>query len=535
MGINNTINNLDKVLFLNAQYDKYELDKNVVVGIVILMLVMISLLIILLVNIRRRVVAENIAKQAKERLEENYVELESAYQEVTLTQKKLTTKYEELKRSEEKNKKLAYYDSLTELPNRASFTEKLDQVMLTLRKEEVVGVMYIDLDNFKNINDSIGHSYGDELLIDVTHRLRQAVDDNDYLARFGGDEFIVLSQNVSDLSEFDEKVKRIQKVFSYPFVLALKEFFVTISIGISFAPKDGKLTQSIIKNVDAAMYCAKEMGKNTYCYFDETINNKLMDKIELQSELRQAIEKEEFEVYYQAQINLNNDRIDGFEALVRWNHPTKGMIQPAEFIKIAEETGLIVPIGQWVLVEACKQLKKWNVKGYEDLNIAVNLSVRQFKDSDLLQMVHNAIDESGIEPKRLELEITESIALYDIDYSIATIKQLKEIGVQFSLDDFGTGYSSMSYLKVLPIDNLKIDKSFLDTMIESNNEQKIVQAIVSLAQILDLVVIAEGVESAEQARFLKEVKCDKAQGYLYSKPIPKADATLLLDRWFVEA
>lgn len=531
---NNRIRNLKSLLNFDSEFESYMFDKGLATWTAFLILILLILMCILLINISRRIAAENIAKQAQERLQESFIELEAAYQEVTKTQNQLKSKYEEIKRSEEKNKKLAYTDYLTELPNRTAFTEKLDQVMLTLRKAEVVGIMYIDLDNFKNINDSIGHSYGDELLIDVTHRLKQAIGEDDYLARFGGDEFIILSQNVSELSEFEEKIKKIQKVFSYPFVLALKEFFVTISIGISFAPKDGKVTQTIIKNVDSAMYCAKEMGKNTHCYFDETINRKLMEKIELQSELRKAIENEEFKVYYQAQINLNTDRIVGFEALVRWYHPTKGIIPPIDFINLAEETGLIVPIGRRVLLDACKQLKEWSLKGYEDIKIAVNLSARQFKDSNLIQMVHDIIDETGINPKRLELEITETIVLDNVEFSIMTIEKLKEIGVQFSLDDFGTGYSSMNYLKVLPVDNLKIDKSFLDTITENQNEQKIVQAIVTLAQTLGLVVVAEGVESSEQANFLKGINCDKAQGYLYSRPIPKAEATVLLDQWFVE-
>ena len=235
--------------------------------------------------------------------------------------------------------------------------------MANIQKEEVIAVMYIDLDNFKNINDVLGHSYGDELLIDVTDRMKQVLDQNDYFARFGGDEFMVLTQNIQSTELYEEKIRKIQKVFTYPFVLSMREFFVTTSIGVAFAPKDGKTTQMLVKNVDAAMYSAKAMGKNTYCYYDENINESLMAKIELQSELRNALHNEEFAVFYQAQIDLKCDKIVGFEALVRWIHKEKGLIAPGGFVQVAEETGLIVPIGRWVLFEACKQLKRWEEEG----------------------------------------------------------------------------------------------------------------------------------------------------------------------------
>lgn len=524
--LSNTINDFLAIADINNRM----LARISFLGSIVLVFLLILILFILLINIQKRNAAENATKAAKLQLENNYLELEAAYEEVTATQTALSLKYEELKRSEEKIKKLAFSDYLTDLPNRTAFSEKLSDIIQTLRKEETVGLMYIDLDNFKMINDTLGHSYGDELLIDVTDRLKQVMDENDFFARFGGDEFIVLTQNIEDIGDYDEKIKKIQKVFSYPFVLAMKEFFVTISIGVCLAPKDGKTTQTLIKNVDAAMYAAKGIGKNTHCYYDETINNKLMEKIEMQSELRNAIERNEFKVYYQAQIDLNSDKIVGFEALIRWNHPTKGMVAPGEFIGIAEETGLIVPIGRWVLFEACKMLKSCEEKGYEDINIAVNLSPRQFKDADIVQMVHEAIKETGINPNHLELEITESIALEDLEYSIETIEKLKEIGIKFSLDDFGTGYSSMNYLKSLPVSNLKIDKSFLDMVIDDTNDQKIVTSIINLAQALELDVIAEGVESSEQAIFLKAVNCNKAQGYLYSKPIPMEESVQLLEK-----
>lgn len=491
-------------------------------------LILIVTIPLLIANIIKRRKAEKQTKEVESRLKESYAQMEDAFNKVSITQSELETKYKELKSSEAKNRKLAYFDYQTELPNRRAFTNMLESTLFTLSTEETIAIMYIDLDDFKNINDSLGHSYGDELIIDVSHRLLEVTDENDFLARFGGDEFIILTQNLYE-GDYDAKIKRIQKVFSYPFVLALKEFFITVSIGVIYAPKNGKTTQNLIKNVDAAMYAAKEAGKNTYCYYDEKINERLLEKIELQSELRRALENNEFIVYYQALINLETDKIVGFEALIRWMHPTRGLISPGEFIPIAEETGLIIPIGRWVLLEACKQLKEWEDMGYSDLSMSINLSARQFKDTDIIQMVHEIVEETKVNPKHLELEITETIALNNLDYSVETIMKLKEIGIQFSLDDFGTGYSSMSYLKVLPVKNLKIDKSFLDTALDNTRDQKIISTIINLAQILKLDVIAEGVEYLDQAIFLKDVYCNKAQGYLYSKPIPKDEARAFIE------
>lgn len=499
--------------------------------LVLILIVLVIAMVVLLINVRKRNIAEREAKDAKRKLEENYIELEEAYKKVKSTQVELAQKYEELKQSEERNKKLAYVDYLTDLPNRISFSEKLEQIMANIQKDEEIAIMYIDLDNFKNINDVLGHSYGDELLIDVTDRMKQVLDENDYFARFGGDEFIVLTQNIESTDLYEEKIRKIQKLFTYPFVLSMREFFITTSIGIAFAPKDGKTPQMLIKNVDAAMYAAKAMGKNTYCYYDESINSSLLSKIELQSELRNALQNGEFEVFYQAQIDLSNDKIVGFEALVRWAHPEKGIIAPGGFVQVAEETGLIVPIGRWVLFEACRQLKRWEEEGFDEISIAVNLSARQFKDADIVEMVQEVIEETKIEPSKLDLEITESIAIENIDYTIQIIKQLKDMGITFSLDDFGTGYSSMNYLKNLPVNHLKIDKSFLDRVNENTSDQQIVSTIISLAQTLDLVVIAEGVENCEQAVFLKSAHCNQAQGYLYSKPIPAKEASALLENF----
>ncbi|MDF2941662.1 MAG: hypothetical protein K0S01_520 [Herbinix sp.] len=505
----------------------FVIDLTAGIAIIAAAIFIVVLLIVFVVKLRNGQFKQNLMNQEYQDMKERYRELEDIYNSSLSSLSDLTGKYDELSKNKESMKKLAYTDYLTELPNRAAFTEMLDNIMLTLRSEETIAIMDIDIDNFKNINDSLGHSYGDELLIDVTYRLKQVLDENDYLARIGGDEFIVLTQNLQDTVYFEDKIKKIKNVFTYPFVLSTKEYFVTVSIGVAFAPKDGKSSQSLIKNVDSAMYVAKANGKNTHAYFDYSFNLKLTEKIETQSELRKAIERNEFVLFYQAQMDLETKQVVGFEALIRWNHPTKGLVFPDEFIYLAEETGLIIPIGKWVLQTACQQLKQWSEE-YPNIKMAVNLSARQFKDREIVKLVYDVIEETGINSNNLELEITETIALDDIEYTIATIHELKKIGVKFSLDDFGTGYSSMNYLKRLPVSNLKIDKSFLDTVMEDRSDQKIIQTIITLARNLDLNVIAEGVENFDQEVFLKEANCDKAQGFLYSKPIPKDLAVLFL-------
>lgn len=506
----------------------YVINRTIGNFLILIVLILILLLISLILYTKKRIRSEKTALEKNQQLMDSYNELEQVYQEITISNNQLITKNEELKKNQELIKKIAYSDQLTGLPNRLALTDMLDGVMLTLRNEEVIALMVIDLDNFKIINDTLGHSYGDELLIDVTHRLKQAMDENDFLARLGGDEFCVLTQNLEDIGLYESKIKKIQKVFSYPFVLAMKEYFVTVSIGITFAPKDGKTTAALIKNMDSAMYAAKNSGKNTYSYFNDSMKEKLMEKIQLQSELRKAIENEEFVVYYQPQVDLSTKKIIGFEALLRWMHPIKGVIMPNDFIPLAEETGLIVQIGSWVLSEACKQLKHWEEEGFDKLTMAVNISARQFKDQELVSTIQTILEETNMKPNRLELEITEANALSNLEYTIKTIDKLEKLGVSFSLDDFGTGYSSMNYLKSLPVHNVKIDKSFLDAIIGNSHEQKIVETIISLAQSLNFEVIAEGVEQYEQETFLKKAKCNKAQGFLYSEPVPKEEAENIL-------
>lgn len=507
----------------------YLLDNTIGLWIITVSFIILLLFIIALVRLLKLKKNLKISKKENERIKEENEKLKIMQEDTLTAYNALSTNYDELVKNQEYIKKLAYTDYLTELPNRTALTEMLNSIMMTLRNDEIIGIMDIDLDNFKNINDTLGHSYGDELLIDVTHRIKQVLDENDYLARIGGDEFIVLTQNLTDMVSYEEKIKKVRNVFSYPFILSTKEYFVTVSIGVGFAPKDGKTTQALIKSVDSAMYMAKANGKNTYAYFDPAYNQLLTEKIELQSEIRKAIENEEFVLFYQALMDINRKKIIGFEALIRWNHPSKGLLYPGDFIYLAEESGLIIPIGKWVLKTACKQLKEWTKMGYNDLTMAVNLSARQFKEGNLAQTIFEIIEETGIDPSQLVLEITESVALDEPEHTIETIEKLSSLGVKFSLDDFGTGFSSMSHLKRLPISSIKIDRSFLSSVLEDKSDQKIIQAIISLAGNLNIKVIAEGVESSEQEKFLQDSNCTYAQGFLYSEPMSKDNAYDLLN------
>lgn len=489
-----------------------------------LIFILLILLIVLLFCTHKKTRLIRASMEKEQCLIQEYEQIMKAYEETESNKSDLEHKYEQLKKSQDKVKRIAYSDYLTGLPNRVALVEILDSVMATLRQGEVIGILDIDIDNFKDINDTLGHSYGDELLLDVAHRLKGCFDDEIFFARIGGDEFAVLIQNIKDNDVTDRLIADIRKAFEEPFTVATKEFFITVSMGISLAPKDGKTTQSLIKNMNSAMYVAKEHGRNTFCYFDDSINQKLLDKLELQSELRKAIEEDQFIVYYQSQMDLSIGKILGFEALARWNHPVRGIIAPSNFIPLAEENGMIVEIGKKMLREACIQLRKWEQAGYTTLTMAVNFSARQFKDINFLDMVYQIIEETKVNPNNLEFEITETVALEDLELTVDTINQLKKIGISFALDDFGTGFSSLNYLKKLPVSNLKIDKSFLDTILENVCDQKIVYTMINLARNLNIDVIAEGVELCEQEVFLKTINCNKAQGYYYSRPVPEEQA-----------
>ncbi|WNR46726.1 EAL domain-containing protein [Paenibacillus roseipurpureus] len=425
----------------------------------------------------------------------------------------------ERKKSEEKINQMVYRDPLTGLPNRLLLNDRL---MLALNQadanQQVIGIMFIDLDRFKYINDTLGHAMGDRLLVEVAGRFQSCVGKGDTLSRQGGDEFIILWTNTSE-DDMMKKAQRIVELFSQSFSIEDHELFVTPSIGISLYPADGSDMDTLIKNADTAMYRVKEIGKNDFQFYTPEMNEMVSKKMQLEIGLRKALERKEFEVYYQPQIDVNSGRVIGVEALIRWEHPKLGFISPVEFIPIAEETGLIIPIGEWVLKEACRQNKEWQNQGFPAMRMAVNISSRQFKQSNLIAIVSKALEESGLEPHYLELELTESI-IQDSKYAIMTMHQLKQMGIYLSIDDFGTGYSSLSYLKLFPIDSLKIDQSFTRNMFEDDKDAALVHTIISMAHNLDLKVIAEGVETEAQLAFLSQRQCNEAQGYLFSRPLP---------------
>lgn len=436
----------------------------------------------------------------------------------------------ERKKAEETIRYMAHYDSLTNLPNRTLFHEKLAEAMLKAKqKDEKIGVMFIDLDRFKNINDTLGHSIGDVLLQAVANRLICCLRKEDSVSRLGGDEFAIFLTGATH-KEAGEIAQRIITSMSESITLDHIEIFITPSIGISMYPDDGDDIEALLKHADAAMYLAKEQGKNNYQFFSEELHQVLAKKLQLERELRKALDEKQFTLHYQPKIHLQTGQIIGMEALIRWDHPDLGLIPPIQFIPIAEETGLIVPLGEWVMRTACQQTKAWQEAGFTQLAVAVNISLRQFMQNNLIEMITSILEETGLAPQYLELEITESMAL-NVDYTIRILNRLKALGVSISIDDFGTGYSSLSYLSQFPIDRLKIDQSFLRNLNPQN--QAIIKTIIHMAHNMKIAVIAEGVETHEHVDFLKEQLCNEVQGYFYSKPLPtkEIDSFLQVNRY----
>lgn len=422
----------------------------------------------------------------------------------------------ERKQAEKTIQNMAYFDSLTGLPNRNRFRHHLNEA-LKQHADQMLAVLFLDLDRFKIINDTKGHTVGDVILQKVANRLEMAVQNEGFVSRQGGDEFIILLEDI-DKEKTTKLAKQILNEFSYPLEVNNQEFYVTPSIGISIFPIDGMDEETLIKNADTAMYQAKERGNN-FCFYSSNLNGISIRKMELENGLRKALEQEQLMLYYQPQVCLATGELVGIEALIRWQHPELGFIAPSEFIPLAEETGLIVPIGKWVLQEACKQRKAWVNAGFHHFPIAVNVSVRQFEDDHFVEYVSNVLAEVGLEANHLELEITESI-MQNLENSMIILNQLKELGVLLSIDDFGTGYSSLSYLLHLPIDKIKIDKSFVDDILYHSNQGIMVKTIIDMGLNLNFAVIAEGIETDEQLSFLKKNDCRTGQGYLFSKPIP---------------
>jgi diguanylate cyclase (GGDEF)-like protein len=432
--------------------------------------------------------------------------------------------------AEERVKFMAMHDGLTGLPNRVMFNERLTRAIAQARRHSrALAVLFVDLDRFKVINDTLGHEAGDVVLREAAYRLTDHLRAGDTVARLGGDEFVVLLEEVSDPLYVGSVSSKLIAALAAPFVIGGREYGVTASIGVSSFPEDGVDAQTLLKNADAAMYRAKEKGKNAFEFYSAQIIAGSLERLTLEAGLRRALERDvELELYYQPQIEACTGLIVGMEALVRWQHPDMGLLAPARFIKLAEETGLIVPLGEWVLQKACVAHKEWQSQRLAPARIAVNLSPRQFLHAGLVKDTISAIKETGCHAKYIELEITESMVMHDPAGAVALIGQLKDLGVRIAMDDFGTGYSSLAYLRRFPIDSLKVDRSFIADVPHDAGNVAITQAIIAMARTLHLTVIAEGVETADQFHFLRSRGCDEVQGYYFSPPVSFSEATELL-------
>lgn len=425
-----------------------------------------------------------------------------------------------IKRSEEQLHHLAHHDALTNLPNRLLLTERLDQAIKhTQRTGHQLAIIFLDLDNFKHINDSLGHPAGDQLLKHVAEAMLQIVRVEDTVSRIGGDEFIVLLENIGEPTHIAIIAENLVNAINKPIMVNEHEILVSASLGIAIYPRDGQSSASLLSNADAAMYRAKEAGRNTYQFYTEELTRNAFERVLLENNLRKSVKNNELVLHYQPQIDMQSQSIVGIEALVRWQHPDLGMITPGRFIPLAEETDLIITIGNWVLTHACCQAKAWLDDNLEFGRIAINIAGAQIQRGGLLNEVKMALAESQLPPSRLELEVTESFIMTQAEFAINQLEALRQLGITLSIDDFGTGYSSLSYLKQLPVHKLKIDQSFIKDIPTDNNDMAISDAIISMGRSLGLVVIAEGVETQEQFTFLKQHGCDEAQGYLFSHPL----------------
>ena len=445
----------------------------------------------------------------------------------------------ELKKSQERIENLAYYDSLTDLPSRLLFLDLLNrEINSAKRTGKSIAVFFFDLDDFKKINDSFGHSAGDELLASVGKRLKKYLrqsdiigrlglvknpghkNNSDYLARIGGDEFTFIIPDISDKQFVTEIADRILNLCKEPFRILDREIFISTSIGIAFYPDDGKDVETLLKNADAAMYKAKKLGKNTFRYYSADINRKAKERINLETKLRYAIKNHEFQLHYQPQYNIDTGKLMGMEALIRWEDKEMGLVSPNNFIPLAEESGMIIEIGNWALPSACHQAKIWHDRGFGNLILGFNLSVRQFFDPHLVDNIKSAIEKTEFDPAFLELEITETAMMHDTDRAISITNELKEMGIKISLDDFGTGYSSLVHLKLFHVDTLKIDQVFIKNADLNGRDGAIISSIIDMCHKLHIKVIAEGVETLESLNFLKNKNCHLAQGFFFSPPLP---------------
>ncbi|MEO5368168.1 MAG: EAL domain-containing protein [Magnetococcus sp. WYHC-3] len=441
----------------------------------------------------------------------------------------ISTDISRQKAAEQQLEQLAFYDSLTGLPNRTLFRDRLThEIEGAQRRETGFGLLYLDLDRFKFVNDSLGHDRGDTLLVHVAQRIRDCVRKSDTVARMGGDEFCVLLSSGHADQVCGSVAEKIIEALRRPFLLQERQVFIGVSIGIATFPQDAQDAEGLTRNADTAMFQAKELGGGGYRYFSAEMNARNMRRLEMEEALHLAVGRGELELHYQPRVDLKQNRIVGVEALVRWNHPQRGMVSPAEFIPLAEENGLILSIGEWVLETACRQARSWLDAGVSGLRVAVNLSGRQFQDPALLEKIRDALARYQLAAGSMELEITESVTMQDVEQTAAIVQQLRDLGLHLSVDDFGTGYSSLNYLKKLPLDCLKVDQSFVRDLTRDSDDAAIVDSIISMAHAMSLKVVAEGVEEQAQLDYLRQRGCDEVQGYLLSRPLPADKLTDLL-------
>lgn len=473
-------------------------------------------------------------KEYEKKLQESYEELESTYEELTASQEELKQQYDEILASHKKIKEtearltyLAYYDMLTGLPNKLSLYENLNKNAFLLPKDKIA-LLFIDMDNFKYINDTMGHAFGDQLIIKVGERLTSLLKNNCSIYRLSGDEFIIIIQKIKGNKDAEEFASHILAGFKEEFDVLNIVLHVSLSLGIVMYPEHGKNIEELLKYADIAMYRAKEAGKNRYVVYNQKMNEVFTERVNIEKYLHTALEKNEFAIHYQPQLDLISNKVTGFEALLRWKSPELGFVSPEKFIKVAEDTHLIIPLGTWVLRNACGFLKELHKKGYTDLSVSVNISMLQLLQTDFSEMVTGNIEFFELDPHYLELEVTESILMESFENIGLKLARLSEQGFRIALDDFGKGYSSLNYLKQLPISTLKIDKSFIDNISNTSDNKTLTGHIVTIGKSLGMCVIAEGVERQEQLDYLIQHGCNKIQGYLYSKPIPEAEIINLL-------